>query len=149
MAQLRIDSIQNKLEILSAAARYDVACTSSGSNRRGKKGMTGNTHISGICHSFSGDGRCISLLKILLSNDCIYDCVYCLNRRSNDIRRASFTPEEVCRLTMGFYRRNYIEGLFLSSGVWKSPNFTMELLYQTLLKNFPVQVKIQRKRWNL
>ena len=97
MSQLCIDTIQNKLEILSAAARYDVACTSSGSNRRGKKGMTGNTHISGICHSFSSDGRCISLLKILLSNDCIYDCIYCLNRRSNDIRRAAFTPEEVCR----------------------------------------------------
>jgi len=128
------DNIQDKLEILSAAARYDVACTSSGSGRRGRKGMTGNTHISGICHSFSSDGRCISLLKILLSNDCIYDCVYCQNRRSNDIRRASFTPEEVCRLTMGFYRRNYIEGLFLSSAVIVNPDYTMELLYQVVRK---------------
>jgi putative DNA modification/repair radical SAM protein len=126
--------IQKKLEILSAAAKYDVACTSSGSNRGGKKGMTGNTHISGICHSFSGDGRCISLLKILLSNDCIYDCVYCMNRRSNDVERAAFTPEEVCRLTMGFYRRNYIEGLFLSSAVIRNPDDTMELLYQTVRK---------------
>lgn len=97
-----IDTLQNKLEILAAAARYDVACTSSGSSRGGKKGQMGNTHRSGICHSYSSDGRCISLLKILLSNDCIYDCAYCANRRSNDIRRASFTPEEVCRLTMGF-----------------------------------------------
>ena len=134
MAQLYIDSIQNKLEILSAAARYDVACTSSGSDRRGKKGMTGNTHISGICHSFSSDGRCISLLKILLSNDCIYDCAYCMNRRTNDIRRATFSPEEVCRLTMGFYRRNYIEGLFLSSAVIGNPDYTMELLYQVVRK---------------
>ena len=131
---IQTDTLQNKLEILSAAARYDVACTSSGSNRRGRQGMTGNTHISGICHSFSADGRCISLLKILLSNDCIYDCAYCMNRRSNDIRRASFTPEEVCRLTMGFYRRNYIEGLFLSSAVIGNPDYTMELLYQTVRK---------------
>ncbi len=134
MAQLYLDNIQNKLEILSAAARYDVACTSSGSNRRGRKGMTGNTHISGICHSFSADGRCISLLKILLSNDCVYDCAYCANRRSNDIRRAAFTPEEVCRLTMGFYRRNYIEGLFLSSAVIRNPDYTMEQLYQVVRK---------------
>lgn len=134
MTQLYIDNLQTKLEILSAAARYDVACTSSGSNRKGKRGMTGNTHISGICHSFSADGRCISLLKILLSNDCVYDCAYCLNRRSNDIRRAAFTAEEICRLTMGFYRRNYIEGLFLSSAVLKSPDYTMELLYQAVRK---------------
>ena len=134
MPQLYIDNIQTKLDVLSAAARYDVACTSSGSNRRGKKGMTGNTHISGICHSFAADGRCISLLKILLSNDCIYDCVYCMNRRSNNIRRATFTPEEVCRLTIGFYRRNYIEGLFLSSAVIRNPDYTMELLYQTVRK---------------
>lgn len=132
MTHPSIDNIQNKLEILSAAARYDVACTSSGSNRRGRKGMTGNTHISGICHSFSSDGRCISLLKILLSNDCVYDCAYCANRRSNDIRRATFTPEEVCRLTMGFYRRNYIEGLFLSSAVIHNPDDTMELLYRVV-----------------
>ena len=134
MGDLLITDIEQKLEILSAAAKYDVACTSSGSNRRGKKGMTGNTHISGICHSFSSDGRCISLLKILLSNDCIYDCAYCVNRRSNDIRRASFTPDEVCRLTMGFYRRNYIEGLFLSSAVINNPDYTMELIYEVVLK---------------
>lgn len=132
MGELVQNEIERKLEILTAAARYDVACTSSGSSRRGRKGMTGNTHISGICHSFSKDGRCISLLKILLSNDCIYDCAYCANRRTNDIRRASFTPEEVCRLTMGFYRRNYIEGLFLSSAVVGTPDNTMELIYQTV-----------------
>lgn len=132
MEGMILDTLETKLEILTAAARYDVACTSSGSGRRGKKGMTGNTHISGICHSFSKDGRCISLLKILLSNECIYDCVYCANRRSNDIRRTSFTPEEVCRLTMGFYRRNYIEGLFLSSAVMKNPDYTMELIYRTI-----------------
>lgn len=132
MGQLMKNDIERKLEILTAAARYDVACTSSGSSRRGRKGMTGNTHISGICHSFSRDGRCISLLKILLSNDCIYDCAYCANRRTNDIQRASFTPEEVCRLTMGFYRRNYIEGLFLSSAVVGTPDDTMELIYQTV-----------------
>lgn len=134
MRDLVINDIEQKLEILSAAAKYDVACTSSGSNRRGRKGMTGNTHISGICHSFSSDGRCISLLKILLSNDCIYDCAYCANRRSNDIRRASFTPEEICCLTMGFYRRNYIEGLFLSSAVINNPDYTMELIYEAVLK---------------
>lgn len=132
MGQLMKNDIERKLEILTAAARYDVACTSSGSSRRGRKGMTGNTHISGICHSFSRDGRCISLLKILLSNDCTYDCAYCANRRTNDIQRASFTPEEVCRLTMGFYRRNYIEGLFLSSAVVGTPDDTMELIYQTV-----------------
>lgn len=134
MAHPLIDTLQNKLEILAAAARYDVACTSSGSSRGGRKGQMGNTHRSGICHSYSSDGRCISLLKILLSNDCIYDCAYCANRRSNDIRRASFTPEEVCRLTMGFYRRNYIEGLFLSSAVIHNPDHTMELLYETVAK---------------
>ena len=123
-----------KLHILSDAAKYDVACTSSGSERQNDGTGIGNCVKSGICHSFSADGRCISLLKILFTNECIYDCKYCVNRSSNDVKRASFTPDEVCNLTIEFYRRNYIEGLFLSSGVWKSPNFTMELLYQTILK---------------
>ena len=106
------DIIQKKLTILADAAKYDVACTSSGVGRSsGGKGI-GNSRVSGICHSFASDGRCISLLKILLSNDCIYDCKYCQNRSSNDLPRATFTPEEICELTMGFYRRNYIEGLF-------------------------------------
>lgn len=124
--------ITDKLSILSAAAKYDVSCTSSGVQRAGNgKGM-GNAVSCGICHSFSSDGRCISLLKILLTNECIYDCKYCINRRSNDVRRTSFTPEEVCRLTMEFYRRNYIEGLFLSSGIMCSPDHTMELLGETI-----------------
>ncbi len=127
-------SILEKLNILSDAAKYDVACTSSGTDRQNDGTGIGNCEKSGICHSFSADGRCISLLKILFTNECIYDCKYCINRSSNDVKRASFTPDEVCRLTIEFYRRNYIEGLFLSSGVWKSPNFTMEMLYQTLYK---------------
>ncbi len=126
--------IQEKLEILADAAKYDVACTSSGVNRRNSGGGMGNCQASGICHSFSSDGRCISLLKILFTNECIFDCKYCLNRRSNDVPRASFTPQEICDLVMGFYRRNYIEGLFLSSGIFGSPDITMELLYQTLYK---------------
>lgn len=121
-----------KLNILTDAAKYDVACTSSGVDRRGNGRDMGNTVRAGICHSFAADGRCISLLKILLSNECVYDCKYCINRKSNDVRRATFTPEEVCELTMQFYRRNYIEGLFLSSGIVKNPSYTMELLYQTL-----------------
>lgn len=125
-------SLERKLEILSDAAKYDVACTSSGVDRKGTPGSMGNSIAAGICHSFSSDGRCISLLKILFTNECIFDCKYCLNRASNDIVRASFTPEEVCSLTMEFYRRNYIEGLFLSSGVLNSPNYTMELICQTL-----------------
>lgn len=120
--------IDEKLRILSAAAKYDVSCSSSGSNRSSKKGNVGSVASSGICHSFTPDGRCISLLKILLTNYCIYDCSYCVNRRSNDIERAAFTADEVVNLTMNFYRRNYIEGLFLSSSIIKSPNFTMELL---------------------
>ena len=130
-------SIMDKLGILSDAAKYDVACTSSGVDRRGNGQSIGNCLAGGICHSFSSDGRCISLLKILFTNECIYDCKYCLNRCSNDVPRATFTPEEVCTLTMEFYRRNYIEGLFLSSGVIQSPTFTMELLYRTiwLLRN--------------
>ena len=123
-----------KLKILSDAAKYDVSCTSSGVDRNGDgKGM-GNCRAAGICHSFSADGRCISLLKILFTNECIFDCKYCINRSSNDVVRTSFTPEEVCTLTMEFYRRNYIEGLFLSSGVLRSPNYTMELIYAALYR---------------
>lgn len=125
-------SIQDKLEILADAAKYDVACTSSGSDRRGKKGALGNTKACGICHSFAADGRCISLLKILMTNHCIYDCKYCVNRVSNDVPRATFTPEEICELTVEFYKRNYIEGLFLSSGVIKNPTYTMERMCETL-----------------
>lgn len=125
-------SLEEKLKILSAAARYDVSCTSSGVTRKGENGALGNAASCGICHSFAADGRCISLLKVLLSNECVFDCKYCMNRASNDIPRASFTPEELCRLTIEFYRRNYIEGLFLSSGVLGTPDHTMELFYQTL-----------------
>lgn len=129
--------LMEKLQILTAAAKYDVACTSSGVERKGDGRSIGNCVSAGICHSFSGDGRCISLLKILLTNECIYDCKYCRNRNSNDIPRATFTPDEVCTLTMEFYRRNYIEGLFLSSGIIKNPTFTMELICRTiwLLRN--------------
>ena len=126
-------SIQNKLEILTDAAKYDVACTSSGVDRKGTAGPgMGNAVAAGICHSFSADGRCISLLKILFTNECIFDCKYCINRSSNDVVRTSFTPDEIATLTMEFYRRNYIEGLFLSSGVMRSPNYTMELLCESL-----------------
>ena len=126
--------LEEKLRILSAAAKYDVACTSSGVDRAGKKGALGNSVAAGICHSFASDGRCISLLKILLTNHCIYDCKYCLNRRSNDVKRAAFTPDEICTLTIEFYRRNYIEGLFLSSGVFRSPTYTMEQIYEVVYK---------------
>ena len=134
---LRIDttqelSLMDKLEILSDSAKYDVACTSSGVERRGNGTDMGNCVKAGICHSFSSDGRCISLLKILHTNECVYDCKYCINRCSNDVRRATFTSEEVCTLTMEFYRRNYIEGLFLSSGIINNPTFTMEMIYRTL-----------------
>lgn len=147
-------SLAEKLNILSGAAKHDVACTSSGVDRRGSdrpwggRGQSrrnapdgygtsaakpmGNCVPAGICHSFSGDGRCISLLKILMTNECIFDCKYCMNRCSNDIPRATFTPEEICTLTTEFYRRNYIEGLFLSSGIIKDPTFTMELLCRTI-----------------
>lgn len=130
-------SLMDKLGILTSAAKYDVACTSSGVERKGNGQSAGNCVAGGICHSFSSDGRCISLLKILLTNECIYDCKYCINRCSNDVPRATFTPEELCTLTMEFYRRNYIEGLFLSSGVIHNPTFTMELIYRTiwLLRN--------------
>ncbi len=121
-----------KLRILSDAAKYDVACTSSGVDRRGKKGMLGNSAAAGICHTFGADGRCISLLKVLQTNYCEYDCKYCMNRSSNDIERTRFTPEELCELTIEFYKRNYIEGLFLSSGIQKNPTYTMEQMCQTL-----------------
>ena len=123
-------TLGEKLEILSDAAKYDVSCTSGGTERKGDGEGMGNCRKAGICHSFSADGRCISLLKILFTNECIYDCKYCVNRSGNDVVRTSFTPEEVCTLTMEFY----IEGLFLSSGVLKSPNYTMELLYTVLYK---------------
>lgn len=126
--------INEKLRILSSAAKYDVSCSSSGSKRNSQKASLGSVASSGICHSFTPDGRCISLLKILLTNYCIYDCSYCINRRSNNIERASFTTEEVVNLTINFYRRNYIEGLFLSSSIIKSPNFTMELLTNVAYK---------------
>ena len=127
-------TMYDKLNILTDAAKYDVACTSSGVDRKGDGTGMGNCEKAGICHSFSADGRCISLLKILFTNECIFDCKYCINRSSNDVPRASFTPDEICNLTMEFYRRNYIEGLFLSSGVIKSPDFTMELIYAALYK---------------
>lgn len=159
----RDKSLMDKLAILTDAAKYDVACTSSGVERRGgdrpwgnsgggrseagadaleafgeakgsdsRRRAMGNCVAAGICHSFSSDGRCISLLKMLMTNECIYDCKYCLNRRSNDVPRAIFTPEEICTLTVEFYRRNYIEGLFLSSGIVGSPDFTMELICRTI-----------------
>ena len=126
--------VLEKLTILTDAAKYDAACTSSGGNRTSKKGYIGNTSssVAGCCHSFSADGRCVTLLKVLLTNCCVYDCKYCVNRRSNDTRRALFSPEELADLTIGFYRRNYIEGLFLSSGVVRSPDYTMELMIRTL-----------------
>lgn len=127
-------TMYEKLSILTDAAKYDVACTSSGVDRRGDGTGMGNCEKAGICHSFSADGRCISLLKILFTNECIFDCKYCVNRSSNDVVRTSFTPDEICRLTMEFYRRNYIEGLFLSSGILKSPDYTMELIYSALYK---------------
>ena len=123
--------LKEKLKILADSAKYDASCTSSGSKRK-SNGEIGNTAFSGICHSFASDGRCISLLKILMTNCCIFDCKYCLNRKSNEIKRAIFTPEEVCTITVNFYRRNYIEGLFLSSGIIKSPDYTMELMIKTI-----------------
>lgn len=125
--------IMEKLEILSDAAKYDVSCSSSGVDRKNNGKGIGNSKACGICHSFSADGRCISLLKILMTNECIYNCKYCVNRVSNDVIRATFTPEEICKLTMQFYKRNYIEGLFLSSGVIISPDETMKRLLQTVV----------------
>lgn len=124
--------ISEKLRILSDAAKYDASCSSSGSQRKNTPGGIGSGSQCGICHSFAADGRCISLLKILLTNYCIYDCQYCINRSSNDVERAAFTPREIADLTMGFYKRNYIEGLFLSSAVIKSPDHTAELMIETL-----------------
>ena len=129
-----------KLKILSDAAKYDASCSSSGSNRKNTNNGIGNGHNSGICHTWGADGRCISLLKILLSNCCIYDCKYCINRCTNTVKRATFTPKEVADLTINFYKRNYIEGLFLSSAVIKSPDHTMEMLIQA--------VTILRKDYN-
>lgn len=126
--------VLEKLTILTDAAKYDAACTSSGGDRVSKKGYLGNTSssVAGCCHSFSADGRCVTLLKVLLTNKCVYDCKYCVNRRSNDTKRAAFTPEELADLTIQFYRRNYIEGLFLSSGVFRSPDYTTELMIRAL-----------------
>ncbi len=126
--------VLEKLTILTDAAKYDAACTSSGGDRTSRKGYIGNTSssVAGCCHSFSADGRCVSLLKVLLTNRCVYDCKYCVNRRSNETKRAFFTPEELADLTISFYRRNYIEGLFLSSGVYRSPDYTTELMIRTL-----------------
>ena len=128
--------LKEKLHILADSAKYDASCSSSGSNRKNINGI-GNAAPAGICHSFASDGRCISLLKILMTNCCIYDCKYCINRRTNNVKRAIFTPEEICTLTINFYRRNYIEGLFLSSGIIKNPDYTMNLIIETisLLRN--------------
>ncbi|MCI4625951.1 MAG: putative DNA modification/repair radical SAM protein [Candidatus Magnetoovum sp. WYHC-5] len=125
--------IYRKLDILAASAKYDVSCSSSGVKEGDAyKGSFGSTTPAGICHSWTSDGRCVSLLKVLLTNFCVYDCAYCINRRSNDIRRASFTPKEISGLTINFYKRNYIEGLFLSSGIIKNPDYTMELLIRSV-----------------
>ena len=124
--------LMTKLQILADAAKYDVACTSSGSSRSAKKGQLGTAVSGGVCHSFTPDGRCISLLKVLMTNACVYDCAYCANRCSNEVPRAAFTPVELADLTIEFYRRNYIEGLFLSSGVVKSPDHTTELMIRAL-----------------
>lgn len=124
--------LMDKLTILADAAKYDAACTSSGLDRTSRPGGLGSTIMAGCCHSFSADGRCVTLLKVLMTNRCVYDCQYCVNRRSNDVPRAAFTPRELCELTIGFYRRNYIEGLFLSSAVWGSPDRTTELMTETL-----------------
>ena len=136
MEYLKTDqlTLYDKLRILTDAAKYDVACISSGVERKGSGEGIGNTMKAGICHSFSSDGRCISLLKILFTNHCIYDCKYCINRKSNDVERTAFTPDEICELTIQFYRRNYIEGLFLSSGIIDNPTYTMELIYLAIWK---------------
>ncbi len=126
--QAMSDRIREKLSILADAAKYDVSCSSSGGNRKNSNKGLGDSSASGICHTYTEDGRCVSLLKILLTNHCIYDCAFCVSRKSNDVKRAAFTVEEVVDLTMSFYRRNYIEGLFLSSGIFKNADFTMERL---------------------
>lgn len=122
------ERIIEKLSILADAAKYDVSCSSSGSNRKNTNKGLGNAEGMGICHAYTEDGRCVSLLKILLTNHCIFDCAYCVSRKSNDVKRAAFTVQEVVDLTINFYRRNYIEGLFLSSGIFKDPDYTMERL---------------------
>jgi putative DNA modification/repair radical SAM protein len=128
------ERIREKLNILADAAKYDVSCSSSGGNRKNDNKGLGDSHSSGICHTYTEDGRCVSLLKILLTNHCIFDCAYCVSRKSNDIERAAFTVEEVVSLTINFYRRNYIEGLFLSSGIFKNADFTMERLLRVVKK---------------
>ncbi|WP_442589838.1 putative DNA modification/repair radical SAM protein [Pedobacter sp. AW31-3R] len=128
------DRLREKLNILADAAKYDVSCSSSGSKRKNDNKGLGDSSASGICHTYTEDGRCVSLLKILLTNHCIFDCAYCVSRKSNDIERAAFTVEEVVELTMNFYRRNYIEGLFLSSGIFKNADFTMERLLRIVKK---------------
>jgi putative DNA modification/repair radical SAM protein len=134
------ERINEKLEILSDAAKYDVSCASSGSTRKNTNKGLGNSTGMGICHSYTQDGRCVSLLKILLTNHCIYDCAYCVSRKSNDVKRAAFTVKEVVDLTINFYRRNYIEGLFLSSGIFKNADFTMERLVR-IAKELRIQHK--------
>jgi putative DNA modification/repair radical SAM protein len=131
---LDYDKIKEKLEILADAAKYDVSCSSSGGNRKNTNKGLGDSSSSGICHTYTEDGRCVSLLKILLTNFCIYDCAYCVTRKSNDIQRAAFTVDEVVDLTINFYRRNYIEGLFLSSGIFKNADYTMERLVRVAKK---------------
>lgn len=131
---MNYDRIKEKLEILADAAKYDVSCSSSGGNRKNKNKGLGDSSATGICHTYTEDGRCVSLLKILLTNFCIYDCAYCVTRKSNDIQRAAFTVEEVVDLTINFYRRNYIEGLFLSSGIFKNADYTMERLVRVAKK---------------
>ena len=126
------ESVIGKLKVLAESAKYDVSCASSGISRSGKDGHIGSAHGWGICHSFTADGRCVSLLKIMLTNNCIYDCAYCINRRSNDLPRATMTPDELVELTIEFYRRNYIEGLFLSSGVMRDPDYTMERMVRVV-----------------
>jgi putative DNA modification/repair radical SAM protein len=128
------ERIREKLSILADAAKYDVSCSSSGGTRKNNNKGLGDSHASGICHTYTEDGRCVSLLKILLTNHCIFDCAYCVSRKSNDIERAAFTVDEVVQLTMNFYRRNFIEGLFLSSGIFKNADFTMERLLRVVKK---------------
>ena len=134
MGEFRDDNVLKKLNVLADAAKYDVSCASSGSNRKNTSKGIGSGVACGICHSFTEDGRCVSLFKILMTNNCIYDCAYCVNRRSNDRPRATFSVKEIVDLTIGFYRRNYIEGLFLSSGVIKSPDYTMERMVRVAKK---------------
>lgn len=127
-----MDDLYHKLNVLADSAKYDVACTSSGTDGHSTVDGLGSKKLCGICHSFAADGRCVSLLKVLMSNVCVYDCQYCVNRRSNDVPRATFTPEELADLTIQFYKRNYIEGLFLSSGIIRNPDYTCELMIRTL-----------------